>query len=99
MEAITHVTYETYDGGKFSKRTLEIATASIEDLNKAYIWLNERCYAEGAYPGTQKWFAAKKIDDQRLALKEARPDLMAYRAAAAEAARAAKLAGINPYTL
>lgn len=79
--------------------TIDVATASLDDLLSAYNSLFEQADDGGAFPGSREWARGKKYRDQIAALVAERPEIEGHRKAVADAKRAARMAGRNPWTL
>lgn len=67
--------------------TIDVATASLDDLLIAYNSLIDRSDCGGAFPGSKAWTRAKGFADQLKALIAARPEIEAHRAAVISAHR------------
>lgn len=74
--------------------SVDISTSGLDALSDAYSSLMQRCES-GAFPGSKAWLASKRYSDQATEILNARPELLAYRANQAQAARAARLAGLD----
>ena len=87
MEYISTKTYTTVK--------IDVATATLDQLLDAYNSLFAMSDDGGAYPGSKAWAKAKVFADQLAELTSARPEIVAYRKAIADEARARRLAGVD----
>jgi len=79
----------------YTETEIDVATATIEQVLDAYNSLFAMSDAGGAFPGTKAWSKAKVFADQLRDLTAARPEVVEYRKQLADAARAARLAGVD----
>ena len=61
-------------------QVIDTATATIQEVNEAYTYLNMKANSSGAFPGSAAWREAKKYGDMLAALIADRPEIEAYRA-------------------
>jgi len=61
-------------------QVIDTTTATIQEVNEAYTYLNMKGNNGGAFPGSVAWREAKKYGDMLAALIADRPEIEAYRA-------------------
>jgi len=82
----------TYLDGNYEEVTINVETASLDELSDAYSYLLDMGYTDD-FPGSAGWKAAKVFSDQLHALIKAWPEVEQYRKDQADAKRKERLAG------
>ena len=60
-------------------QVIDTTTATIQEVNEAYTYLNMKGNNGGAFPGSAEWREAKQYRDMLAALIAERPEIEAYR--------------------
>ena len=60
-------------------QVIDTDTATIQEVNEAYTYLNMKANSSGAFPGSAAWREAKRYQDMLAALIAERPEIEAYR--------------------